>query len=241
MWCALFALFALAGRRSRDGLAGPYPGAARSAQRGYTANGRTGRANWPTAIGCAGIEEVRRGINRGSLAREALAGRIRDGSLQGVDRPNPFPARNPLMSRPIDSLHGDPVFRELASRLASMVELQAMVSAAYPHAPLTVLSLSDDGTLALAARNAAEAARLRQIEPSLVDSLRRRGAAVSRLRVRTRRTAAESARLPPPTLRSPIPDSALAEFAKLGDTSASDGLKRALETLVRRQRAERGR
>jgi hypothetical protein len=104
-----------------------------------------------------------------------------------------------------------------------------------------VLSLSDEGTLAIAARNAAEAARLRQIEPSLVDSLRRRGAAVSRLRIRTRRTAAESVRLPPPALRSPIPDSALAEFAKLGETSASDSLKRALAQLVRHQREERGR
>ena len=241
MWCALFALFALAERRSRDGLAGPYPGAARSAQRGYTANGRTGRANWPTAIGCAGIEKVRQRFNRGSLACEPMARIIRDDRLLNVGSPHPYPARNPLMSRPIDSLHTDPVFRELASRLASMVELQAMVSAAYPQAPLTVLSLSDEGTLAIAARNAAEAARLRQIEPSLVDSLRRRGAAVSRLRIRTRRTAAESARLPPPALRSPIPDSALAEFAKLGETSASDSLKRALAQLVRHQREERGR
>ena len=90
------------------------------------------------------------------------------------------------MPRPIDSLQTEPVFRELASRLASMVELQAMVSAAYPRASLTVLSLSEDGTLAIAARNAAEAARLRQVEPSLVESLRGRGAAVNRLRIRTR-------------------------------------------------------
>jgi hypothetical protein len=145
------------------------------------------------------------------------------------------------MPRPIDSLQTEPVFRELASRLASMVELQAMVSAAYPQASLTVLSLSEDGTLAIAARNAAEAARLRQVEPSLVESLRGRGAAVNRLRIRTRRTLIDAARLAPPALRAPIPESALAAFDELGKTSESDGLKRAIERLVHHQRAERHR
>lgn len=96
----------------------------------------------------------------------------------------------------IDWLQAEPAFREVASRLASMVELQAMVSASYPQSPLTVLSLSEDGTLAIAARNAAEAARLRQLEPTLVDHLRRRGAAVARLRIRTRRNPADAVRPP---------------------------------------------
>ncbi len=145
------------------------------------------------------------------------------------------------MSRSIDWLHGEPAFRELASRLASLVELQAMVSATYPQSPLTVLSLSEDGTLALAARNAAEAARVRQLETTLVTGLRRRGAAVQRLRIRTRRTLAESARAPAPKHRAPIPDSALEAFATLETHTESDGLRRALADLVRRHRAERDR
>jgi hypothetical protein len=141
----------------------------------------------------------------------------------------------------IDWLKVEPAFREVASRLASMVELQAMVSASYSQSPLTVLSLSEDGTLAIAARNAAEAARLRQLEPTLVDNLRRRGAAVARLRIRTRRNTADAVRPPPGPPRTPIPESALSGFEAIEASAQSEGLRRALAALIRRQRAEHDR
>jgi len=137
----------------------------------------------------------------------------------------------------LDWLQAEPAFREVASRLASMVELQAMVSASYPQSPLTVLSLSDDGTLAIAARNAAEAARLRQLEPTLVDNLRRRGAAVARLRIRTRRNVGEAVRPPAGSPRGQIPEAALSGFEAIEASAQSEGLRRALAALIRHQRA----
>ncbi|MFM7569069.1 MAG: DciA family protein [Betaproteobacteria bacterium] len=138
----------------------------------------------------------------------------------------------------IDWLKAEPAFREVASRLSSMVELQAMVAASYPQSPVTVLSLSDDGTLAVAARNAAEAARLRQLEPTVVARLRQRGAAVQRLRIRSRRTADAVAQAPSGKPRGPIPQDALQAFESLQAQAQSEVLRRALGSLLRHQRAQ---
>lgn len=138
------------------------------------------------------------------------------------------------MKRPqsaADWLGQDPEVRELALRVGRLVELQAMVSACCPGLALEVLSL-DEGTLALAAANASEASRLRQLEPSLVAALRRRGAAVERLRIRTRRglTARnqQAAGLP----RHPIPAHALHHLGDLGAALAPGRLREAVERLL---------
>ena len=144
------------------------------------------------------------------------------------------------MTRPtniIDWLRTEPAFRDAASRLARLVELQAMLAAAYPQAPLTVLSLGEDGTLALATRNAADAARLRQLEPSVVAALRRRGAPVERLRIRPRRNLDRMTTGPVNAPRAPIPADALASFEALEHQSQSEGLRRAISALLRHQRA----
>jgi hypothetical protein len=138
----------------------------------------------------------------------------------------------------IDWLKAEPAFREVASRLSSMVELQAMVAASYPQSPVTVLSLSEDGTLAVAARNAAEAARLRQLEPTVVARLRQRGAAVQRLRIRSRRTADAVSQAPSGKPRDPIPQNALQAFESLQAQAQSEVLRRALGSLLRHQRAQ---
>lgn len=138
----------------------------------------------------------------------------------------------------IDWLKAEPAFREVASRLSSMVELQAMVAASYPQSPVTVLSLSEDGTLAVAARNAAEAARLRQLEPTVVARLRQRGAAVQRLRIRSRRTADAVSQAPSAKPRDPIPQNALQAFESLQAQAQSEVLRRALGSLLRHQRAQ---
>ena len=123
----------------------------------------------------------------------------------------------------------------MASRLAGQVELQAMLAASYPQAPLVVLTLSD-GTLSVAARNAADAARLRQLEPTVIANLKRRGAGVERLRIRTRRNTDDSASAPRFTPRTPIPATALDGFAQLEGEAQSDTLRRAIAQLLRHQR-----
>ena len=136
----------------------------------------------------------------------------------------------------IEWLKSEPAFRDAATRLAGMVELQAMLNAAYPQAPLTVLSLGEDGTLAVATRNAADAARLRQLEPSVVAGLRNRGAPVARLRIRPRRNRDLMASQPAGAPRAPIPAATLSHFEALESQAQSEGLRQAIRALLRHQR-----
>ena len=133
-------------------------------------------------------------------------------------------------------LGADPALRELALRIGSLVELQAMLSASYPDCPVDVLSL-DEGTLAVAARNAAEASRLRQREPSVVATLRRRGAAVERLRIRTRRNLEPPSQAMSLEPRAPIPASALDALDQLGARMEPGKLTDAISRLIAKRRA----
>jgi hypothetical protein len=137
-----------------------------------------------------------------------------------------------------DWLSTDPAYRELALRIGGLVELQAMMSASYPELRVDVLSL-EGGTLAVAARNAALAARLRQLEPSVVGALRRRGAAVERLRIRTRLGHDAGAAATPSQPRPPIPQSALSALRDVGAQVEEGALRQAIERLLTHQTDQR--
>lgn len=146
------------------------------------------------------------------------------------------------MGRPqiaADWLGTDPAVHDLTLRVGRLIALQAMLAESHPGGGVQVLSL-EAGTLTLAAANAAEAAKLRQREPSLVAALRRRGAAVERLRIRTTRNVDPnpSASLGP--ARSPIPPAALAELGQLGAQLAPGALQQALDRLVAKRRLAEG-
>lgn len=134
-----------------------------------------------------------------------------------------------------DWLGIDPEVHNLTLRVGRLIELQAMLTASHPGGGVQVLSL-EGGTLAVAAANAAEAAKLRQREPSLVAALRRRGAAVERLRIRTQRNLDPNPSALRGPARSPIPPAALAELGQLGAQLSPGALQQALDRLVAKRR-----
>lgn len=129
----------------------------------------------------------------------------------------------------------DPEVRELSLRVGRLIELQALLTASTGSAGIEVLSL-ENGTLAVAAANSSEAARLRQREPTVVAALRRRGAAVERLRIRTRRSPADTLAAVTGAPRSPIPAAAIEDLTRLGSELPVGTLREALTSLVARRR-----
>ena len=134
-----------------------------------------------------------------------------------------------------DWLGMDPEVRDLRLRVGRLIELQALLAASVESGGIEVLSL-EDGTLAVATANASEAARLRQREPSVVAALRRRGAAVERLRIRTRRSSTNAQAAIPGAPRAPIPVTAIDSLARLGSDLPEGTLREALASLVARRR-----
>lgn len=128
-------------------------------------------------------------------------------------------------------------FRALAARVDRLVGLQARLAEACPHVPLTVMSL-EAATLTIATPNAAWAARLRQMAPTLLEVLRRDCGQVSRIRIvpqRRGRPPAPAASAPRPA----VPPHALAELTRLSAAIEASPLKQALANLIRHQRRSR--
>lgn len=132
-------------------------------------------------------------------------------------------------------------FRSVAAQAARLIEIARALQEIHPAQPVMVLGL-DQGTMKIASRNAAEAARLRQIEPRLVAQLRNRGIAVERLRIQTRRHVFTAPGGPTVRLssgRGPIPDQALGALRGIQLGLNPGRLSRALDTLIARQKRQR--
>jgi hypothetical protein len=78
------------------------------------------------------------------------------------------------------ALERDPRFQSLQIHLATLTDLQSMLDQQWPQMRLRVRNLKD-GTLSLSAGSAAQAARLRQIEPSILSALQTQGREVTRI------------------------------------------------------------
>lgn len=141
-------------------------------------------------------------------------------------------------ARPAASwLDAEASFRALAARVDRLVALQARLAEACPRVPLAVMSL-EEATLTVATPNAAWAARLRQMAPTLLEVLRRDCAQVSRIRIVPQRHGAAPA--PPAAAPRPaVPPHALAELARLTAGIEASPLKQALANLIRHQRRAR--
>jgi hypothetical protein len=155
--------------------------------------------------------------------------------------------REPRRAKPTSSraagqwLEDEADFRSIAAQAERLIEITRALHEIHPAQPMMVLGL-DQGTMKIASRNAAEAARLRQIEPRLVAQLRNRGIAVERLRIQTRRHAfaaqgGSAVRLS--SGRGPIPDQALGALHAIREGLSPGRLSRALDTLNARQRRQR--
>ena len=130
-------------------------------------------------------------------------------------------------------------FDALTARAEVLLALQADLdcldtSATGGARRLTALGLQDD-VLVLSAPGAALAAKLRQIEPSLLAGLAVRGWKVKRIRIQPQ-PPRQGAPTPPPTPKAPVPASAVAAFEALGRQVDDPGLKRALARFVARRR-----
>lgn len=128
-------------------------------------------------------------------------------------------------------------FRALAARVDRLVALQALLAAACPRIPMTVISV-DELTLTVMTPSAAWAGRLRQMAPTLLAVARRDCAQLSRIRIVPQRRmegAARAADAP----RAAVPAPALGELAQLMAEVEGPALKQALANLIRRQRSAR--
>lgn len=145
---------------------------------------------------------------------------------------NPTPSKHPL-----GWLGQEPSFKALTDRAQQLLALQGDLHLCVPAIALTALSL-DKGTLVVAASGAAAAAKLRQIEPSVLACLRARGWTLSKIRFRPR-PAGSVAPPPAPRPRAPIPEHALAGLAALSEQASDPALREALERLLQRQARQR--
>jgi hypothetical protein len=77
-------------------------------------------------------------------------------------------------------LKRDPRFQSLQVHLETLTDLQETLDRQWPQMRLRVRNLKD-GTLSLTAGSAAQAARLRQIEPSILSALQTQGREITRI------------------------------------------------------------
>lgn len=134
-------------------------------------------------------------------------------------------------------LETESAFRALAVRVDRLVALQALLAAACPRIPMTVVSL-DEQTLTVMTPSAAWAGRLRQMTPTLLTVVRQECGQVSRIRiVPQRRTEGGSQVASRP--RAAVPARALTGLEQLMTEVEGPSLKQALANLVRRHRLAR--
>lgn len=132
-------------------------------------------------------------------------------------------------------------YRSVAAQAARLIEIARHLREIHAAQEMTVLGF-DLGTLKIACKNAAEAARLRQIEPRLVAQLRHRGVAVERMKIQTTRHSSMSKAGAPTRLstgRAPIPAATLDALGEIRERLEAGRLATALITLITRQRRQR--
>lgn len=140
----------------------------------------------------------------------------------------PFPPRHPL-----GWLEQSPEFRTVTARAERLLALQSDLAQCAPARGLTALEL-DDGTLVVGTPGAGAAAKLRQVEPTIVGHLSLRGWAVRRIRFRPMPVGSVA----PPAPRRPraaIPPEALRAMEAISRDAASEALGAALRRLARRR------
>ena len=122
-------------------------------------------------------------------------------------------------------------FRALADRAERLLALQADLSAVSPAHSLVAMGVENEA-LMVGTPNASMAAKLRQLEPSIVAALRDRGWQIKRIRFRPQPPGAAGSR-PPPRLKAPVPTEALKGLAQLREEASSPALKEALTNFLR--------
>lgn len=128
-------------------------------------------------------------------------------------------------------LESQPEFRSLTDRAAHLLALQADLRRCAPARGLTALGVDGD-TVLVGTAGAAAAAKLRQVEPTIVAHLAALGWKVRHIRVRPLPVGAVAPR-PAAVARGQIPASALEQFRIMSDQASSPALKQALANLLK--------
>ncbi|HYF57883.1 MAG TPA: DciA family protein [Burkholderiaceae bacterium] len=145
----------------------------------------------------------------------------------------PPPSRlKPSASRPaLAWLRTEPVFARLGEQASRIAAVQADLLETMPGLAVTVIAFEQD-TLVVGARHAAVAARVRQLEPTLLAALRRRGWKLDRIRFKPQWQAPPAA----PVRRvkdSPGAD-AVARLEELSEQVGEGRLRAALRRMAAR-------
>ena len=135
-----------------------------------------------------------------------------------------------------DCLNADAAMARLAAHAGRLLKLQQTIDATIPSALAKLCRVANYklGVVVIHADNAAVAAKLRQMAPSLGDELRSGGTEVTEIRIKVQARAP----VPPAPPRSPM--AIISDQAKRGLTMLSDGLpegsslRAAVERLVSR-------
>ena len=133
------------------------------------------------------------------------------------------------------ALKRDPRFQALQTHLDTLTRLQAALDAGWPQLRLKVRNLKA-GSLSLTAPSAAQAARLRQIEPSLLQALQTQEREVTRIvfKPQTRRAIIE----PPPTPKKTISENTLKVISQHEALISHPSILAALAHLKKRARID---
>jgi hypothetical protein len=134
-------------------------------------------------------------------------------------------------------LVGSEELKALSSRTRRLRELQTLYLRSAPRelADSSRVKSYRTGTLCISADNGAVAAKLKQLAPTLLSSIRKNDAEITAIRIEVqvgRSLSAETRRA-----KKDVPDQALREFEELAERVDGTGLKLALANLIRRRRS----
>ena len=131
--------------------------------------------------------------------------------------------------------------KALTARARRMRELQTLYLGSAPRELVSSSRVKDcrAGTLLIAADNAAVAAKLKQLAPSLLATIRKTEAEITGIRIEVQVTAAMYSR-PRKLEKNALSADAVEKFEALAKSVPAGDLKSALGNLVRRHRPRKG-
>lgn len=133
----------------------------------------------------------------------------------------------------LDWLHTDPSFASVGEQARALETLTALVRSVLPGQPVSVIAYDRDRVV-IGAAHAAWAARIRQVEPSLITALRAAGWTVNSIRFKPLWQAQETAS--PRRIKSAPGEQAMAEVSALVQRIEHPGLREALARFAARHR-----
>lgn len=130
--------------------------------------------------------------------------------------------------------------KALSAGMRRLRELQTLYAGSAPRelAQASRVKNLKAGTLFVSADNAAVAAKLKQLAPTLLALIRKTESEITGLRIEVQVSGAARARVPE-SQKKPLGPDAIQKFDELANRVENDGLKTALANLVRRHKRKK--